>query len=137
MEHSFGVIPLQVREGKLSVFTIQNYSDAWLLPKGHQEEGETPQEAAQRELFEETGLRVRQWLDFGPFLERYTFTRSNRPIHKQVDYFPALVEGTIFIQKAEIKSGQWVFLDKVEERLTFEELKVIARQVVAHYADSL
>jgi len=32
-------------------------SDEWLLPKGHIEEGETIESAAQREVFEETGFK--------------------------------------------------------------------------------
>ena len=130
MEKSFGVIPIMLNNEVPSVFIIQNYSNAWLLPKGHVYEEETPQETARRELFEETGLRVVEWLPFGPLKEEYTYRRSNRLIQKQVEYFPATVEGVIVIQKEEIRTGRWVLLKDLESELSFPELQHIASQVV-------
>ncbi len=130
MEKSFGIIPITLNNEVPSVFIIQNYSDAWLLPKGHVYGDETPQETARRELFEETGLRVVEWLPFGPFKEEYTYRRSNRLIQKQVEYFPATVEGGIVIQKEEIRTGRWVLLKDLESELSFPELQLIASQVV-------
>lgn len=39
------------------------------LPGGRCETGESPEEAARRELFEETGLEAESWLCLGTFLE--------------------------------------------------------------------
>ena len=42
------------REGR--VLLVSQYGTSWSLPKGHLEEGETPLEAARREILEETGV---------------------------------------------------------------------------------
>lgn len=39
--------------------TASGRRDEWVLPKGHIEDGESPEEAARREVLEETGFRVR------------------------------------------------------------------------------
>ena len=38
------------------VLLVSQHGTSWSLPKGHLEEGETPLEAAQREIHEETGV---------------------------------------------------------------------------------
>jgi bis(5'-nucleosidyl)-tetraphosphatase len=136
MEQSFGVIPVTLTNEEPQVFIIQNYSNAWLLPKGHVQGVETPQETAKRELFEETGLRVTKWLSLGLFKEEYSYTRVNRLIHKQVEYFPALVEGEIVIQEEEIRTGRWVRLKELEREVSFPELQYIAREFVERYTVS-
>ena len=42
---------------KILLIRHHNY-DKWLQPGGHMEEGETPEETAIREVFEETGIRI-------------------------------------------------------------------------------
>ncbi|MGE5557777.1 MAG: NUDIX hydrolase [Bacillota bacterium] len=43
-----------LHNGKIAV--LKRYNGVWLLPKGHIDPGETPEEAALREVLEETGL---------------------------------------------------------------------------------
>ncbi|MEU5908809.1 NUDIX domain-containing protein [Micromonospora sp. NPDC047467] len=48
-----GRVLLQLRDGNAAF-----YPNVWGLPGGYGEAGETPQQAAERELWEETGLRA-------------------------------------------------------------------------------
>ena len=54
---SAGAIILREVEGKLKIALAQHQRSikTWVLPKGHVEEGESVEEAALREIFEETG----------------------------------------------------------------------------------
>ncbi len=39
------------------IAVVSQHGNSWSLPKGHLENGETPEEAAIREIFEETGIQ--------------------------------------------------------------------------------
>lgn len=45
--------------GQATTPTILNYAGQWVFPGGKVENGETPEQAARREFFEETGHRLR------------------------------------------------------------------------------
>ena len=55
---SAGAIILREVEGKLKIGLAQHAraTKSWVLPKGHVEEGESIEQAALREIYEETGL---------------------------------------------------------------------------------
>lgn len=53
---SFGIIPIAFADGRAPEFLILRAYDKWDFPKGGAEPGETPLEAARRELAEETGI---------------------------------------------------------------------------------
>ncbi len=108
-DESFGVIPLSRERGRWEVFLIQHRRGRyWGFPKGHAEEGETPQEAAFRELKEETNLEFVRYLQTEPLLEQYHFMAEGRRIFKQVLYYIAEVQGTVKLQEQEIQNGIWV-----------------------------
>jgi 8-oxo-dGTP pyrophosphatase MutT (NUDIX family) len=128
-ERSYGVVPLRICEGTPYIFIVQHYSGAWMFPKGHAELGETGLQAAGRELAEETGLQVERWLDHDPFIEHYFFWRDDNRMYKEVQYFPACVNGTVSLQQDEIKAGRWESAKDTPFCVTFPEMKHIAQHV--------
>ena len=62
-EKSCGVLPYRIVNGqKEFLLVFETFSQCWSLPKGHVEAGETDQQTALRELYEETGLKVKRIL---------------------------------------------------------------------------
>lgn len=126
---SYGIIPLQKRSSKWFVLIIEHQSGHWSFPKGHPEAGETPLEAATRELKEETGLNVHTLLPFPPLVENYFFHTKTHLIHKTVSYFIAEVEGVITIQEEEISSCRWVEINSAEHFVTYPQAKAFCKQI--------
>lgn len=70
-------------------------SDVWSLPAGSIEPGETPAEAAKREVYEETGLHVRPdklLAVFGGETFRYTYPDGNQ-VESVIFVFECVIEG--------------------------------------------
>lgn len=77
-----GVLMIKVRnlEGRV----------VWTFPKGRLEAGETPDQAALREVLEETGWTCRLLEKLGEV--RYKFVRDQRPTRKTVHWFHMVPE---------------------------------------------
>jgi bis(5'-nucleosidyl)-tetraphosphatase len=128
-EHSYGVIPLRLSHGEWWVYLVQHQAGHWNFPKGHPEPNETPQETAQRELYEETGFTIVAFLPFPKIEESYTFQREGARVDKQVTYFLAEVSGEEKYQAEELIQGRWVPLQEAHQLITFEEGRKVCRQV--------
>ncbi len=129
-EESYGIIPLRKKAMQWQVFLVQLKSGShWGFPKGHLENDESPQKAAQRELFEETSLKIDHFLCDTPLIEKYTCRKNNKEISKQVTYFIAVVSGDVFIQAGEVIDGRWVDLKKAKEVLTYAESKKVLEKL--------
>ena len=129
-DESFGVIPLSKKQGRWEVFLIQhNRSGYWGFPKGHAEDNETPEQAAFRELKEETNLELVHLLKKEPLMEQYTFIMEGERVFKRVSYFLAEVSGNIVLQSQEIHDGKWVPLSEALAQVTHQEGKSILAQV--------
>lgn len=92
----------------------------WSLPKGHVEPGETAQEAAIREVEEETGIRGRVLAPLGTI--DFWFVADGRRIHKTVHHF--LLEaygGELSDADIEVVEVAWVPLAEVAERLAYAD----------------
>lgn len=129
-DESFGVIPLRRHQGRWEVFLIQhNRSGYWGFPKGHAELNETAQEAAFRELKEETNLHLLHLIRPEPLIEQYSFIMDRRRVFKQVSYFIAEVDGTVKLQPLEIHDGKWMPFPEAVVQVTHQEGKVLLGQV--------
>lgn len=124
------MIPLSKASGVWEVFLIQhNRSGYWGFPKGHAEEGETAQEAAFRELKEETNLDLIALIEEKPLLEQYTFAVGKKKIFKQVHYFIAEVGGKVKLQAKEIYDGKWLAFPQAIAQVTHQEGKSLLVQI--------
>ena len=117
-DQSFGIVPVSHADGHWNVFLIQHkHGRYWGFPKGHAETGETPEDAAHRELKEETNLDIVRFLYKEPLMEQYQFTYEGRRISKRVYYFLAEVTGEVVLEKSEIADGAWSPLSEAREIL--------------------
>ncbi len=130
-EESFGIIPLRQENGTWQVLLILHQGGRhWAFPKGHGNPGETPIDSARRELKEETGLDIEQFLQEIPLMERYQFHRKREIVIKTVQYFPASVSGTLHLQAEEIRDARWVPLKDATKYLIFKEAKEMCNKLV-------
>lgn len=129
-EESFGIIPLRKKNNKWEVLLIQLIAGHWSFPKGRAESEENALQTAERELQEETGLKVKALLHEIPITETYYFSRNNHRIKKTVTYFIGEVEGTISLQAAEVQDAKWVSLQDVSNQITFSSAKALCRKIL-------
>jgi ADP-ribose pyrophosphatase YjhB (NUDIX family) len=98
----------------------------WSLPKGHLEDGETAEDAAIREVEEETGIRGRVLAPLGTI--DYWFVVEDRRIHKTVHHY--LLEafgGELSDEDIEVEEVAWVPLTDLPERLAYaDERRLVA-----------
>jgi mutator protein MutT len=99
----------------------------WSLPKGHIEMGETPEEAALREVMEETGIQSQISRSLGVI--DFWFMAGGKRIHKTVHhYLFREVGGVLAPQVTEVDEVAWFPLHEIIERLAYpDEKKLIAR----------
>ncbi|HAZ15583.1 MAG: hypothetical protein A2Y28_03445 [Chlamydiae bacterium GWC2_50_10] len=130
-ETSYGIIPFSLQNGEWKVFLIlHKEGNHWGFPKGHKKEGESSEQAASRELYEETGLRIEKFLLKESLSEQYVFLRSGERILKRVFYFPAVVNTAFLLQKEEILKGVWMPFSRAMETLTFPEGRALFKEVL-------
>ena len=107
----------------------------WSLPKGHLEDGETAEDAAIREVEEETGIRGRVVASLGTI--DYWFVAEDRRIHKTVHHY--LLEasgGELSDADVEVDEVAWVPLGELAGRLAYAGERRLAETAAGLLADS-
>ena len=123
VERSAGGAVVELRDGQpfLAMIATRNRS-RWGLPKGAALEQETREDAAIREVLEETGLRA----EIVEPLEtiEYFFRAGDTLIHKYVDFFlMAYRGGDLQPQLEEVDDAVWFPLEEALERSSFASEK--------------
>ena len=103
-----------VRDGKVCLVHRARYDD-WSLPKGKLDEGESFEDAALREVWEETGLRCRP----GRELDAVRYTVDGRP--KLVRYWVMEVLDDAGLEPDdEVDELRWAAPEEAEGLLSYE-----------------
>ncbi|PTQ54340.1 MAG: Deoxyribose-phosphate aldolase [Hydrogenibacillus schlegelii] len=106
-----GGVVYTVEGGALRLLFIDDRFGYLSLPKGHPEPGESLEQAALREIEEETGIRGRIVAPLGEVA--YAFQSGDgQTVHKTVHYY--LIEktgGTLRVQEEEIAGVRWIPAD--------------------------
>ena len=126
-EKSCGVLPYRVIDGqKQFLLVFETCSQCWSLPKGHIEAGETDEQAALRELYEETGLTAQLDTTRVASVE-YAISTYAR---KQVAFYLGRVDGIPRVREGEIETYKWVTAEELKKYLfpdTYEACKSLLR----------
>jgi 8-oxo-dGTP pyrophosphatase MutT (NUDIX family) len=105
------------------------------LPKGHPDGDETAEQAATREIAEETGVTARLISELGDV--EYRYERKGRRVHKLVRFFLFEYEqGDVADHDHEIERAEWITLQDGAQRLTYEgEREMVRRALSMRTAD--
>lgn len=102
--------------GTVALVLSEN-SKAWLFPKGHIEPGESDEDAARREIMEETGLTDLEYLDdLGGFTRTYEKDGFREEKEVRMFLFAAPMRATL-TPSMEIIEARWVSLKEVPDVL--------------------
>jgi 8-oxo-dGTP pyrophosphatase MutT (NUDIX family) len=122
-EHSSGGAVIDTRGGIASVAMIATRNKTrWGLPKGAVSEGETSEQAALREVLEETGLEAAIVKPLDTI--EYFFRVHDTLVKKRVDfYLMRYLGGELTPQLSEVDDVEWVPLSEAIRRASFDSEK--------------
>ena len=107
----------------------------WSLPKGHIEAGETAEQAAVREVEEETGIIGRVVAPLGTI--DFWFVADGRRVHKTVHHFLLrAIGGALSDADIEVTEVAWVPLEELSSRLAYADERALVERAPALLADT-
>ena len=137
-EHSAGGVVFRRKEkGRTIEWLVCKHSGyhKWVLPKGIIESDESPDDAALREVSEETGIKAkivkRITLDVA-----YKYTKNGILVDKKVEFFlMEYASGDIKDYCWEMEEVKWVKVEEALKLLEFPTEKRVFEQVVKTFWD--
>jgi 8-oxo-dGTP pyrophosphatase MutT (NUDIX family) len=119
--HAGGIVfKIDDRRAKYLAITARHNPDHWIFPKGHIEEGESPEETAEREVLEECGVDAQIRKRLGSM----QFEQDNRAII--TIFFLMEYQGTK--GSGEERQKRWCTRSEALNLLTFEGSKKLLKK---------
>ncbi|HEX5437047.1 MAG TPA: NUDIX hydrolase [Gemmatimonadaceae bacterium] len=131
-ETSAGGVVVRREDGKALFLLIQDSYHNWGLPKGHLERNEPPEQAALREVQEETGLAELSLRGEISAIDWY-FRFRGRLIHKTCHFY--LMESASAHTEPQREEGitecRWVSLDEATALITYANARGVLERAAA------
>lgn len=125
-EATAGGVIYRQRNGRLQILLIQDALDRWTIPKGHIEPGETAQEAAIREIAEETGMNnIKPIVWLGKVHFNYKRENTLVMITQQVYLFKALGDTDALVPEDWMNDIAWHDYEEAVELVDYPDIKKI------------
>lgn len=125
-QHSAGIITYIKKDFEFFYLILHYTSGHWDFPKGKLEAGETPQEAALRELTEETGLTAKIIFGFEESLD-YIFKERGKLIEKTVTFFVGQTNKETVTLSREHIGYLWLPYEQAYKKLTYKNAQEILK----------
>jgi 8-oxo-dGTP diphosphatase len=126
-----GVVYCRNDAGQLRLLLIHDKYGDWTLPKGHLKTGETEEQAAYREIAEETSVRC----TIGPLVQRirYEVNKKGTWYDKTVAYFLATTACVEARPEAEegISAACWVEPEAAIAMIGYDQVREVVQQALA------
>jgi 8-oxo-dGTP pyrophosphatase MutT (NUDIX family) len=132
-EFSAGGLVIRNLRGRPHVAVVRVRDQILALPKGHPEEGESAQDAALREVREETGLEATPVEKLGDV--RYWYARDGDRVLKIVSFFLLRYRsGRLEDHDHEVEEALWIPLEEAPARLAYRGEKEMAETALSQLA---
>ncbi len=139
MTRDFTATTFIVQDGR-TLLLFHRKIGAWFPPGGHIDPNELPDEAACREVLEETGLEVRLLSPRMPLGDVEVLGRPEcilleniTPDHQHIDliYFARVVGGALSVSDHEAEGFRWCDHDDLGDSAIHEDIRVLGREAIA------
>jgi len=121
-EVSAGALIERIDKGEKQILLVEHRDNTYVFPKGHIEPNESAEEAAKREIYEETGYSTTAISKNLGSIIRHSITPNGNIVFKTIQMFSATIDPKSNTGKHE-EEYEWISVDKVSDKLRYKEDK--------------
>lgn len=130
--YSAGIITYIIKNNTIFYLLLHYTAGHWEFPKGTMEPGETKQETAQRELYEETGLTASIDDNFEESIQYFFVTHDAQKVLKTVYFFTGKANTDVVTLSHEHIDFLWLPYEKALTQLTYDRSKPLLEKAHKH-----
>ncbi len=131
-EYSAGAF-IFLKAGKdFKILILKRDNGEYDIPKGHIEKGESSEQAAVREIREETGI-IAALVPYFHADTHYFFKKGSNTVSKHVRFFISIAQGSNVKISDEHVGYEWLNLDDFKKKVKFKDILDIIPEVLDYY----